>query len=118
MIFSLKGKHFLNLQKLRVIQNLILTGLQFVDATFLTTYIGLSGKINDHEIRLIQDHKKKSHIDSGYIPLFYFGGGLKLTDFLSVLFDLDAVGSSQLQFVEGSARIHAKYILDGVIELF
>lgn len=82
---------------------------QFIGGSFLTTYIGLTGKINDHQIRLTQGNKKKYHIDSGYIPLFYFGGGLKLTDFLSVLFDFDVVGSSQLQFAEGSTRIHAKY---------
>ena len=76
----------------------------WIDRPSLRTYLGFTGKIRDAEIKLTQSNTSKSNPNIGFVPLFYLRVDWLPIDWLTFVFEMDALGASQGRAIEGALK--------------
>ena len=72
-----------------------------MDGSNLKSYIGFTGKIRDAESKLSQTGVSKSYTNVGFVPLIYLRADWNPLNWLTFIFEMDALGASQGRAIEG-----------------
>ena len=80
----------------------------WIDGATFKTYLGFTGKIRDAETKLTQGALSKSYTNVGFVPLFYIRSDWKVIDWLTFIFEMDALGASQGRAIEGVLKTRLK----------
>ena len=77
---------------------------QWMDGAILKTYIGFTGKIRDAKTKLSQTGLSKSYTNVGFVPLIYLRADWSPVNWLTFIFEMDALGASQGRAIEGAFK--------------
>ena len=77
---------------------------QWIDGAIFKTYIGFTGKIRDAKTQLSQTGLSKSYSNVGFVPLIYLRADWSPLNWLTFIFEMDALGASQGRAIEGAFK--------------